>query len=119
MSNIDGFDIKQRELTDEEQNRPVTWERIKSFHYSAGEDYFDTVGYNINIAIFGGWLMSQHKDLSTQILNVLNDQHRDMNDFKEIDSFGYCEDKDIDLIYLDFSRFVNCTTHLKYRKKWT
>lgn len=32
---IEGFDILLRELTEEEALRPITLERIQSFHYDA------------------------------------------------------------------------------------
>lgn len=113
---ITGFSIPKRELTQEESERKITWERIRDFHYAAGEDFLDTTSYG-NPLIFAGWLLHKYPDLAEDIIKVMNDSllRFEIMDFaREIDDeFGYDDETDIDKIYYEYCEFVNLSPYLK------
>lgn len=111
---VNGFDIPLRNLTEEEKNRDITWERFREFHYMAGVDFLDNTGEG-NHLIFGGWLMAKFPEKSKEILEICNDRHGTVLDYREIEGFDYSEDKDIDIVYILFAEFANQTEHLKHR----
>ena len=112
METVNGFDIPLRELTEEEANRDVTWERFREFHYTAGEDFLDTTGDG-NYRIFGGFLLARYPEHAKEILEVCNEKYGCSVDYLEI--IGFDNDKDIDTVYLDFAEFTNLTSALKKR----
>lgn len=117
---INGFDIPLRKLTEEESSREITIERIRDFHYEAGEDFLDTTneGYGNSAIIFGGWLLHKYPEHSEIILNHLNENQRniDILCFGELDFLdGYVKEEDINLIYFEFVEFTNQTVHMKKR----
>lgn len=111
---VNGFDIPLREMTEEELNREVTWERFREFHYAAGEDFLDQTGEG-NEKVFGGWLLHKYPNHSAEILDVVNSTFGSCLDFREIEPLDYDEEKDIDKLYIDFAEFTNQTVAQKHR----
>ena len=115
---ISGFDIEKRELTQEEKNLDITIERIRNFHYDAGEDLLDQVGYEFgNAFIFAGFILHKHSQHSKMILDHVNENQKnlDIHCFNELDIYEYNEEDDIDGIYYDLVEFLNLTEHAKAR----
>ena len=111
---IDGFDIPFRELTEEEANQTITWERFRDFHCEVGEDYLDQTGHG-DIKILVGWLLHKYPDFSLDILDVVNCKYPSLNDLIELECYEYDEDRGVDPFYDDFAEFCNQTKHLKRR----
>ncbi len=133
-STVHGFDIPLRQLTNEEKNRDLTIDRIREFHYAAGEDFLDQV-CTINMVGFVNFLLKTHPNLSKEILKVINkalnrnlhplkatdftdeivdnEEFRkdlyllEVKDFTTIKQFGYSDKIDNDKIYIDYCNFVN------------
>lgn len=112
VETIDGYDIPKRKLTNEEQNRDVTLERLQEWHYKAGEDFCDTIS-SFNGTIFGGWLMGKYPAISAEILKELNSKYP-VNAQPFMDLSVYTN-SDGDDFYTDFAEFVNLTGACKRR----
>ena len=109
---VDGFDIPKRKLNKEEENRKVTLDRLKEWHYNVGEDFCDTFP-SFNGTIFGGWLMGKYPTMSAEILSKLNtDTGLNAQPFMDLSIYT---DGDGDDFYTDFSEFVNLTGACKRR----
>lgn len=112
---ISGFDIEKRELTDEEKIRDITIDRIRDFHYAAGEDFLDYFS-DINVDVFTGFLIAGYPEHSKEILSICNKENDNYslepNSYKEIEIFDFNEEEDIDNLYFPFVKFVNLTGHL-------
>ncbi len=102
----------RRDLTDEEMSRPITWERIRDYHYCVGEDFLDQGSEGCGL-IFAGYMLGIRPQDSKEILQVVNDSNRrcDIQDFMEL--YGYCEKGDIDELYYYFADFCNLTENTK------
>lgn len=113
---ITGFSILKRELTEEEASREVTIERIRDFHYEAGEDFLD-IADDARAEIFAGFIVHKYKDRAAKIYDICNSNkgYLSVMDFKEFYEPEYNEEEDIDQIYFDYIEFVNTTVHLKKR----
>ncbi|CAL9980027.1 hypothetical protein VPHD479_0228 [Vibrio phage D479] len=109
---LSGFSIPTRPLTDEEANREITWERFRDFHYTVGEDFLDQTSEG-NADIFAGWLLHKYPHLNKEILELANARFADVASF--MDLFGFDDDKDIDVLYVEFAEFCNLTGALKRR----
>lgn len=109
---LPGFNIPLRELTPEEQEMPITWERFRDFHYTVGEDFLDQTSEG-NVDIFAGWLLHKYPERNTEILALVNHRFADVASF--MDMFGYDDEKDIDTLYVEFAEFCNLTGALKHR----
>jgi len=115
---ISGFDIEKRELTQEEKEREITIERIRGFHYDAGEDLLDQVGYEFgNPFIFAGFVLHKHKEYAKMIIDHVNEEgeHLDIHCFKKLEIYEYNEEDEIDGIYYDLVEFLNLTENAKAR----
>lgn len=114
VETIDGFDIPLRELTVEEANKEITFDRIQSFHYDAGEDYLDTCSLDKQAEkIFLGFLMAKRPDLSKDILSVANGGYIDSEFYTLFEQEG--DKYDSDTFYILFAEFANLTGNLKKR----
>ncbi len=105
---INGFDIEQRELTDEERGREITLERFTEFHFAAGEDFLDQTGEG-NVKIFAGWMLHKYPEFSVEILSLANDKNAEVMTFNELEEKTYTD------LYADFAEFCNQTGALKHR----
>lgn len=115
MKTVYGFSIPLRELTEEEKTRDITIERIRDFHYDAGEDYLDCCD-TCDPQAFGLWLLNKYPDHQDDIKEILKDRFLEVNTFNsELDMYGFDNDEDIDTIYFDYCEYVNTTTALKER----
>lgn len=113
---IDGFDIPKRELTEEEATRDITLERFNNFHYSAGEDFCDQVGYIIDHKVLGGWFLHKYPAEVSTITEVCNDRFGEALGFQELDVYTDPDGHtNFDLFYTDLAEFINVTTRLKRR----
>lgn len=119
---IRGFDIEKRELTKEEASRIVTWRRFRDFHHSAGEDFLDTFNLSTrNTLAFLGYLIPRHPEFCKDISDLLIKEYpciSDLYDTSNVDlynTFGFCPNKGIDLIYVDFALF--CNDHYNLQKE--
>ena len=121
MEMIEGFDIKKRELTEEEANKEVTIERFDEFHNEAGEDFVEAnlalFGF-VNHHVFGGYLMAIYPDMSSEILKVCNDKFGETLKYLHMyeETFGeedYYEAQT--KFYTDLAKFINLTGVLKKR----
>jgi hypothetical protein len=118
VETISGFDIPKRELTQEEKKKEITIERIRGFHYDAGEDLLDQVGYEFgNAFIFGGFVLHKYKEHSKMILDHINQNinHLDIHCFNELEIYEYNDEDDMDGIYYDLVEFLNLTENAKER----
>lgn len=114
VETVNGFNIPLRELTPEEADLDITWKRFRSFHYAAGEDFLDQTDEG-NALIFGGWLLHKYPQHCVDILEICNDRYPSVLDFSDLEFLSYDEEKDIDLLYVDFAEFCNLTQALKKR----
>lgn len=71
LETIDGFDIPNRELTEEEANRDITLERFQEWHHEVGEDFIDQHSYG-DPKVFLGFTMSKYPEYSIQLLEESN-----------------------------------------------
>lgn len=114
LETVEGTNIPARELTPEEENREITFERFQDYHYEIGEDFLDQVGSvnNSRIALtFGGFSMARYPFLSTDILKATNIKNPYTQLVKEIYEDYNLEDK----FYSDFADFLNLTGEAKKR----
>lgn len=110
---VGGTNIPIRDLTPEEANREITWQRFRDWHYEVGEDFLDQSSQGCGL-MFAGYMMAVDPDNSSNILEVVNECRRpDVMDFNEI--YGYDEVMDIEMLYVHFADFCNLTVALKYR----
>lgn len=116
VETINGFDIPKRKLTEEEKTRDITVERIRDFHYSAGEDFIDTTEEG-NGMIFCGWLLHKRKEHSKEILDICNKSCFKMaiQEYMNASFYDYNKEMDIESFYFDYVEFVNQTGALKER----
>ena len=111
---IDGFNILKRTLTEEEQSRDLTFDRIDRFNSVTGEDYLDICSLDTQAEkIFLGFLIAKNPKLSKEILKVANTGYIDC-DFYALFSNNNDECQSDDFYRL-FCDFVNCTQGLKAR----
>ena len=107
---IDGFDIEKRELTDEEKSRDITLDVINEFHYNAGEDLLDQVGYLIKPHVLGGYLMHKRLNIAKVLIKAINE-----GDALSLKHAYEKNDLTDDEFYSDFREFINLTTDAKAR----
>jgi hypothetical protein len=107
---IEGFDIPKRQLTEEEANSPITWEKIQAFHHEAGEDFLDQVSC-INLLIYTGWLVGKYPERSIEILKMGQAKFADVNTFTDL----YDDDDEEEKFYTDVAEFLNLTYNAKRR----
>lgn len=116
VETVDGFDIPKRELTEEEANRDITFERFEEWHNEVGEDFCDQVGHLFNEKIFGGWLLHKYPEKSKHILELLNNKFCDVLSLQEIFEDNSAEGNGGDkTFYTDFAQFLNQTEKAKKR----
>jgi hypothetical protein len=112
METISGFDIPKRELTQEEKTREITFERFKSFHLEAGEDFLDQCCLDKQSEkVFLGFLLAKRPDLNVEILKAVNSYI----DSELYEAIGGEEDHDCEKFYTLLAEFANLTTGLKER----
>ncbi len=114
VETIHGFSIPKRDLNDQEASQEITLERFKEFHYTAGEDFIDTVGGFLNELVFAGWLIHKYPHYAEEIIQSSN--QNDIFGIKEtVEQFDYDEEEDIDMIYREIAEFANQTKVTKQR----
>lgn len=116
VETVYGTTIPLRELTKEEANREITYERFESYHSDAGEDFTDQYDI-INHQILGGFLMTIRRDWSKQILHICNTNEYTIggaSDYLQMyeDEFGDREEA-VEAFYTDLAEFINLTGNLK------
>lgn len=105
---IRGFDIPKRDLTVEESTRDVTYERIRDFHHTVGEEFFDQVSI-VHPKVLGGFLIHKYPEHSHCLLKIVNSDHLDIGDFRDFyEEEGGDEGEDIQF-YKDACELINLT----------
>ena len=80
---IDGYEIPSRELTEEEKNRELTFDRFQSYHIEVGEDFLDQHCTYIDFKVFTGWLLGKYPQHAQEILETYNGE----KEFGEVNSY--------------------------------
>lgn len=101
---VPGFTIPLRELTKEEYEQNITFNRFDDFHCEVGEDFCDQCGYIFDnlLQIFTGYLIGKYPNVGKELIEESNKKHFEllslMNLFDEEQFYG------------DFADFLNFTT---------
>ncbi len=100
QNNVPGFDIKLRQLSQEQYMCPITLDRIYKFQQDAGEDFLDTLGFNIYVTkLVSGFLMAKYPEIASKINEAsaynLYDVYKVFDDNYELSGKdfykGFCE----------------------------
>lgn len=125
----EGFDIPGRDLTPEEQDRPITKERFHEWMCEVGEDYVDQISMTKQAnLLFMGFLLHKHPSRAVEILRVANSssfdtlkiQHEVYENATEEEqkplTAGYATKPEAwEIFYTDLAEFINLTQGLKAR----
>lgn len=115
---ITGFDIPKRELTSEEADTPITFERFKEFHINAGEDFCDTCGSEIDTKVMAGFLLCKRPEWNKELLGALNNKYTEPLSFLHVYEEmldGETGDESYEAFYTDLAAFIDLTGALKRR----
>ena len=98
-------------LTAEQKKLPITWERIREYHYTVGEDFFDQ-GNDGNGYIFSGWLIAKYPQHFEALCAISNDAGFSICAYDYDDILGEDMEKDIQVVYIEYADFCNHTVAL-------
>ena len=108
-SEVPGFSVELKQLTEEEYKQDITFERIDNFHCEVGEDLLDTIYISEYLAkLITGYLMCKYPHLAKEINRCSNSDILDIKHLFE-DNFG----DESDVFYEDFCEVVNYTDYSK------
>ena len=117
--------IPVRPLTEEEATRDITIERVSAFNAKMGENFLDSRGGDeVDKDAFGGFLMAKRPELSSKILEIMNDKYGEMLSYEEMFQDLYSDTETGNLtdwetpyneFYSYYCEFVNQTTSTKKR----
>ena len=100
QTDVPGFDIKLKQLSQEQYALPITLDRIYKFQQDAGEDFLDTLDFNIYVTkLVAGFLMAKYPEIASKINEAstynLYDVYKVFDDNYELsgEDFykGFCE----------------------------
>jgi hypothetical protein len=114
VETIQGFNIPKRDLTEEESNRDISFERFDEWQMEVGEDFCDQVGSMVNHYVFGGYLMAKHPELSEKILKIINNKYGDVLSYVSMFEEHFDDEEDANKkFYTLLAEFANLTKVLK------
>ena len=113
VKDVDGFGIPWRQLSEEELNQDITFDRIDDYHGEVGEDFLDQHSSLSNRHMVLGFMLAKFPEIAEEILKEANSRYGSANGLYY--SLPYDEGEAYEKFYTAYAEFCNLTVHTKRR----